>query len=168
MYEYDHLLDACLHGIANATNLRSCTWTRDGSMNSDVLRVLQRCSQLEDLEINGHHDPEILKRFTALRKIRLIMPSPAIVDMLPAWLDALRYDLKNLTIVCKVGVSFFLRLVTDLTSNYSRQLSSQTRCSTHWHHGSRDSISFTLWVARSSLMKEFSLQSRRTKTASQL
>lgn len=106
-HQYDELADVCLRGIANATNLRSCKWTRDGSMSSEVLQILLRSKGLEELEINGHHDPSILKRFESLRKISLIMPSPSVIDVLPRWIRGLRNDLRSLNIICKVALLIF-------------------------------------------------------------
>lgn len=103
-HEYDELVDVCLRGIANATNLRSCKWTRDGSMSSEVLQILLRCAGLEELEINGHHDSDVLKRFESLRKISLIMPTPSVIGALPRWIRGLQNDLRSLTIICKVAL----------------------------------------------------------------
>ena len=100
------LFDSCLHGIANTVNLRSCTWTRDGSLGSNILLALLKHRSLHELEINGRHDGNydhmILPRFTSVRRIKLVMPAPHVVEILPAWLKSLVHPLQNLSIICKV------------------------------------------------------------------
>ncbi|KAK7047461.1 hypothetical protein VNI00_006692 [Paramarasmius palmivorus] len=93
-----------IQGLKNCTKLSSCTWTRDGSLDSDVLEALNH-SSLKELEINGHnqgfYDPKILLRFHDLQKISVIMPSPAVVQTLSPWLERTGEALRNLTIICK-------------------------------------------------------------------
>jgi hypothetical protein len=100
------LFDSCLRGIANIVNLRSCTWTRDGSLGSDILLALLRHRSLRELEINGRHngnyDHMILPQFTSVRRIKLIMPAPHVVEILPVWLTSLAHPLQSLSIICKV------------------------------------------------------------------
>ncbi|KAI0943506.1 hypothetical protein AcW1_002655 [Taiwanofungus camphoratus] len=95
----------CLKGIQNCINLRSCTWTRDGSLTSAILETLLLCPQLEELEINGHHhgnyDPRILTKFTNLRRIVLIMPSGPVIDTLPVWARHTAGTLRHLSLICK-------------------------------------------------------------------
>ncbi|KAG6380226.1 hypothetical protein JVT61DRAFT_8318 [Boletus reticuloceps] len=51
---HSELLQLCTEGIRNCVHLRSCTWTRDGSLHSCVLESLSSCPQLRELEINGN------------------------------------------------------------------------------------------------------------------
>ncbi|EPT01925.1 hypothetical protein FOMPIDRAFT_1160757 [Fomitopsis schrenkii] len=104
--ENEATLRICLSGIKNCVNLRSCTWTRDGSLTTEVLEALLPCERLEELEINGnhenHYDPWLLRRFAHLRRISLIMPRNAVVEVLPAWTGATGSTLRHLTILCKM------------------------------------------------------------------
>jgi len=103
------ILDIVLKGLRNCVNLRACTWTRDGSLNSDILQALQASSSLQELEINGHddgnYDPDLLKGFTGLTRISLIMPSAAVINRLGPWIKLARNTLQTLTLVCKVSPS---------------------------------------------------------------
>lgn len=104
--EREDLLQLCIRGISNCINMSSCSWTRDGSLNTLVLRSLQQNTRLQELEINGHHnhyyDPLILVNFVGLRKISLIMPSGEVIRMLPSWLAVTGESLRVLSLVCKV------------------------------------------------------------------
>jgi hypothetical protein len=86
--------------------MRSCAWTRDGSLESAILQALQQCPQLEELEINGHdsgyYNPTLLAQFSKLSKISLIMPSAQVIEVLPSWISTTGSTLRNLTIICKV------------------------------------------------------------------
>ncbi|KAJ7678640.1 hypothetical protein B0H17DRAFT_1078284 [Mycena rosella] len=79
-------LDALvLSGLKNCVNLKSCTWTRDGALNSAILSVLQASNTLAELEINGHsdghYDARILADFSHLRNLTLICKmSPLVTD----------------------------------------------------------------------------------------
>lgn len=89
-------------------NLRCFIWTRDGSLSSSVLLAILKHPFLQELEINGRqHESNlaILPQFTSLRRIKLIMPTSPVVEILPAWLKSLISPLQNLTIVCKVGTA---------------------------------------------------------------
>lgn len=106
MPAYEELLVHCRDGLHNCVNLRRCTWTRDGSVNSWILGALQDCPNLQELEINGnhqgHYDAAILQEFDKLRKISLIMPSGPVLDALPVWIRATGPTLQSLTLICKV------------------------------------------------------------------
>ncbi|KAF9783113.1 hypothetical protein BJ322DRAFT_1068900, partial [Thelephora terrestris] len=69
---------SCLRGLENSVNLRSCTWTRDGSLSSSTLLARLKHSSLQELEIHGHHDGNydhtILPRFASARRIKLTTP----------------------------------------------------------------------------------------------
>lgn len=102
---HSELLQMCDRGIRNCIKLRSCTWTRDGSLQSTVLESLAGCSQLQELEINGNdsgYDPVLLTQFSHLSKISLIMPSVYVLDVLPTWFPITGETLRSLTIICKV------------------------------------------------------------------
>lgn len=111
---YSYLLGLCVEGIKNCKNLKSCIWTRDGSLHTDILESLcSDCAQLEELEINGSsgsYDPAVLPRFQKLKNISLIMPSTPVLDALPAWMSATRATLRSLTIICKVWNGLFVPL----------------------------------------------------------
>ncbi|KAG2362343.1 hypothetical protein BDR07DRAFT_1451206 [Suillus spraguei] len=109
---YNDLLDLCTRGIRNCVNLRSCAWTRDGSLESAILLALQQCPQLKELEINGkdsgYYDPNILTQFSKLSRISLIMPSAQVIEVLPSWISATGSTLRNLTLICQTS-----SLITD-------------------------------------------------------
>ena len=111
----DALFDCCLRGITNTVNLRSCTWTRDGSLSSSILLAMLKHRSLQELEINGRHygsyDHTILPQFTGVRRIKLVMPSSPVIEVLPAWLRSLVDPLQGLSIVCKVRAA--LRFPVD-------------------------------------------------------
>ena len=102
----DYTLRHVLNGLKNCANLRSCTWTRDGSLNSSIIKALLQCKNLRDLELNGHnignYDPQLLLGFTELYRISLIMPSVPVVSQLKPWLLATGATLRSLTLLCKV------------------------------------------------------------------
>ena len=102
----DNLLRHVLNGLKNCVNLRSCTWTRDGSLNSNILEALHQCKNLQDLELNGHnignYDPQLLLRFTELHRISLIMPSVPVICQLKPWLSATGATLRSLFLACEV------------------------------------------------------------------
>lgn len=106
MLAYEELLVFCRNGLKNCINLRRCAWTRDGSVNSWILKALQECHNLRELEINGnhngHYDAIILPQFQNLQKISLIMPSGPVLDVLPSWINATGSILRSLTLICKV------------------------------------------------------------------
>ncbi|KAJ6537371.1 hypothetical protein DFH09DRAFT_1042451 [Mycena vulgaris] len=108
----DNLHELVLSGLRNCVNLRACTWTRDGSLNSGILAVLQASDSLVELEINGHSDGQydagILAGFSHLRKLSLIMPSADVVARLNSWMARTGATLRSLTLICKMSP-----LVTD-------------------------------------------------------
>ncbi|KAG2159315.1 uncharacterized protein EDB93DRAFT_1115004 [Suillus bovinus] len=109
---YNDLLGLCTRGIRNCVNLTSCAWTRDGSLQSDILLALQQCPKLKELEINGkdsgYYDPNILTRFSKLSRISLIMPSAQVIEVLPSWISITGPTLRNLTMICQTS-----SLITD-------------------------------------------------------
>ncbi|KAJ7770324.1 hypothetical protein B0H14DRAFT_3509332 [Mycena olivaceomarginata] len=106
------LEELVLAGLKNCVNLHTCTWTRDGALNSAVLRVLQASDTLAEVEINGHsdghYDASILEGFVHLRRMSLIMPSADVVGRLPPWVARTGPQLRSLTLICKTSP-----LVTD-------------------------------------------------------
>lgn len=67
---------------------------------------------LRELMINGNssgsYNPQVLLRFTSLTKISLIMPSLAVIDILPAWLQKTGETLTTFHVVCPFSQSLFL------------------------------------------------------------
>lgn len=102
------LEELVLTGLSNCTSLKACTWTRDGSLNSDILKTLAQSKSLCDFEFNGHseghYDPRLLLGFADLQRISIIMPSAAVVAQLDPWLSLTGSTLRNLTLICKVCV----------------------------------------------------------------
>ncbi|GBE89773.1 hypothetical protein BKA93DRAFT_793618 [Sparassis latifolia] len=122
--DQENVLDICLRGIINCVNLKSCTWTRDGSLTSSVLEALLFCTQLKELEINGSHhgryDPSILARFSRLRKITLIMPSSAVINTLPCWMRYTGDTLRHLSLICKSPAAVTDTLLEMLAPHISK------------------------------------------------
>ncbi|PPQ99304.1 hypothetical protein CVT24_009172 [Panaeolus cyanescens] len=106
------VLNHVLRGLKNCANLGACTWTRDGSLNSDILETLTHCSEIRELEFNGHnegnYDPRLLLSFTKLNRISIIMPSGPVLAQLKPWLSVTGSTLRSLTLICKTT-----SLVTD-------------------------------------------------------
>ncbi|KAJ4490197.1 hypothetical protein J3R30DRAFT_3279097 [Lentinula aciculospora] len=118
-------LEMVVNGLRNCINLRSCTWTRDGSLNSGILEALQCPRNLQTLEINGHaegnYDPQLLIQFSGLQKISLIMPSSSVISVLRPWLQRTGTSLKSLTIICKTS-SILTNAKLKLLAPYLSQL----------------------------------------------
>ncbi|KAF8639215.1 hypothetical protein AX17_001700 [Amanita inopinata Kibby_2008] len=144
-----NVLEDVLRGLRNCVNLRSCTWTRHGSLTSEILRALLCASSsadtnddvkgnsfgspssttqltnhgLRELEINGYdeglYDRALLLGFVCLERISLIMPSAAVISLLPTWTALNRISLRRLTLVCKaspvVTDEVLVSLATSLT-----------------------------------------------------
>ncbi|KAJ3494635.1 hypothetical protein NLJ89_g10769 [Agrocybe chaxingu] len=106
------LLQHVLRGIRNCIGLTSCIWTRDGSLNSEILEAFHHCPDLRELEFNGHndgnYDPKLLLGITSLRRISIIMPSAMVLSQLEPWFSKMSDRLRNLTLICKSS-----RIVTD-------------------------------------------------------
>ncbi|KAJ7349672.1 hypothetical protein DFH08DRAFT_996922 [Mycena albidolilacea] len=134
------LEELVLAGLKNCVNLRTCTWTRDGALNSAVLRVLQASDTLDELEINGHsdghYDASILEGFVHLRRMSLIMPSADVVGRLSTWVARTGPQLQSLTLICKtsplVTDSVLLALAPNLVHLEQFSL---TGCLRVTHHG---------------------------------
>ena len=95
-----------LRGLKNCVNLRSCAWTRDSSLTSNILEALHQCKNLRDIELNGqsvsNYDPRLLLGFTELQRISLVSLSPPVVRQFKPWLSATGASLRSLTLLCKV------------------------------------------------------------------
>ncbi|KAI6126784.1 hypothetical protein F5141DRAFT_1186126 [Pisolithus sp. B1] len=118
--DHSYLSGRCVRAIRQCTNLKSCTWTKDGSLHSELLESLLDCQQLRELEINGNsaeYDPLILTQFQSLRKISLIMPSVHVLNVLPMWIKASEATLRNLRIICKASTHVTDGLLESLSPN---------------------------------------------------
>ena len=113
---YTHLRDLCAKGIENCVQLRCCKWTRDGSLTSRTLKSLGTCPGLTDISINGNHydfyEPGDLLQLLRLRKISLIGPSVAVLEMLPTWLQATGKSLTSLALIFGARESFIVFVCT--------------------------------------------------------
>ncbi|KAJ7800694.1 hypothetical protein B0H14DRAFT_3092546 [Mycena olivaceomarginata] len=123
------LEELVLAGLKNCVNLRT-------SLNSAVLRVLQACDTLAELEINGHsdghYDARILEGFVHLRRISLIMPSADVVGRLSTWVARTGPQLRSLTRPRFVTDSVLLALAPNLVHLEQFSL---TGCLRVTHHG---------------------------------
>ena len=65
---------------------------------------------LRELEINGRdggfYDHTLLLGFVGLERISLIMPSVAVVSLLPKWTSLNHNTLRKLTLICKVSKAY--------------------------------------------------------------
>jgi hypothetical protein len=115
---YAELVHACVAGIQNCIALTTCTWTRDGSMTSDILEALATLPSLKNLTINGHnagyYEPASLLLFKNVKKVSIIMPSPDVVRILRPWITGVGGRLTALTLVCKVKVLLLCHISCDL------------------------------------------------------
>ncbi|CUA78431.1 hypothetical protein RSOLAG22IIIB_13141 [Rhizoctonia solani] len=93
--------------VSNCVNLRSCSWTRDGTLSTRMLQALAGLNSLKELEINakpgafGAWVPEDLLAFQGLQRLTLIMPARSVVEILPEWSAKNRDTLESLVIICK-------------------------------------------------------------------
>ncbi|KAH9993333.1 hypothetical protein BJV74DRAFT_374258 [Russula compacta] len=98
-------MDWYIKGLENCVRLKVCTWTRDGSLTSAILKSLGGCPELTDITVNGdhswHYEPMDLVQLLGLCKISLIMPSMSVLGILPSWLQGTGQSLTSLTLVCK-------------------------------------------------------------------
>ncbi|PPQ79027.1 hypothetical protein CVT25_002336 [Psilocybe cyanescens] len=114
----DEVLRHVLQGLSNCINLKACTWTRDGSLNSEILGTLKYCKNLREFEFNGHsdghYDPRLLVAFTKLHKLSIIMPSAAVVAQLNSWMALTGSTLRSLTLICKASLIITDRLLETI------------------------------------------------------
>ena len=94
-------------------NLRSCVWTRYGSLNPPIIRALQTCPIVE-LEINAdpgqNYAPSQLLGFSALESLKLVLPARPVRDILGDWTHATRSTLRSLSIICATRKVSIFRL----------------------------------------------------------
>ncbi|KAK0205246.1 hypothetical protein DFS33DRAFT_1326848 [Desarmillaria ectypa] len=134
------ILEVVISGVRNCINLRSCTWTRDGSLNSEILEAFLCSTELHELEINGHndgnYDANILRSFNKLGRISLIMPSSSVVAMLPSWMSVTGKSLHSLTFICKSSPVITDTVLESLAADLqSLQYFYITGCPKVSHHG---------------------------------
>ncbi|KAH8829135.1 hypothetical protein DL96DRAFT_1814408 [Flagelloscypha sp. PMI_526] len=119
--KHEALLRLTVAGLRNCSFLRSCTWTRDGTLDSSILEALANLSGLRSLEINGHdsgnYDASILLRFPHLDKLSFIMPSARIAHQLPLWTQSHSGQLRHLTLICKSSSVVSDQLLISLAPN---------------------------------------------------
>ena len=106
-------------GLSHCGGLRTCVWTRDGTLRDDILDAIrEHCVILRELEVNGnaarYYDASGLTGITGLERISLIMPDRAVIALLPGWVAANGERLKTLSFTCQVGVR--LAILCEFTS----------------------------------------------------
>lgn len=156
--EGSNVHDIVRAGLLNCVGLRSCVWTRDGSLSSDILEALTVIPSLRSLEFNGHsqgqYDPKLLEHFQSLEKIVMIMPSSPVIQHFRGLVGGKAGEKMNsLTIICKVRWSIFSLLYTGLHS-YSLHLWSTMTFWSLSHRSSPISSIFTSLVAQRSQNEE--------------
>ncbi|KAI9433061.1 hypothetical protein H4582DRAFT_1991019 [Lactarius indigo] len=123
-FAYEHLGGWFTRGLENCVKLRCCTWTRDCSLTSHILKSLGKCSELTDISINGYHSglykPGDLLQLLHLHKISLIRPSKPILEILPSWLQATGKSLTSLTLICKDDMYITDALLNTMSPHLSR------------------------------------------------
>jgi len=101
--------DITTKALQQCVNLQTCIFTRDGALNSDVIRALQTgcANSLQELEINGrtspYFDARLLLGFSKLQRISIIMPDAPLLSMLLEWVQISGHSLKHLSLICKVS-----------------------------------------------------------------
>ncbi|KAH9030089.1 hypothetical protein EDB84DRAFT_1495359 [Lactarius hengduanensis] len=83
-FAYEHL-GGWFKRTRECVKLRCCTWTRDCSLTSRILKSLAK----------------YLLQLLRLHKISLIRPSKPILEILPSWFQATGKSLTSLTLICK-------------------------------------------------------------------
>lgn len=113
--------DVITRGLKNTEKLQCFIWTDVDILTSEMLHAICRCPLLRELEIGGagvsrRYDPEILPKFTNIRKIKLILPDQHVLKILPAWLESLEHPLQNLSIekATVVGTALGVHLICIL------------------------------------------------------
>ncbi|CAE6337736.1 unnamed protein product [Rhizoctonia solani] len=105
--ERHRIVNLATRAITNCVNLTNCSWTRDGSLSTKMIRELATLNSLRELEINakpgafGAWVPEDLLEFRELQSLTLIMPARSVVELLPVWCARNENTLKSLVIICK-------------------------------------------------------------------
>jgi hypothetical protein len=104
--ENEQLTRNILNALKRCINLRICVWTRDGSLSAPIIDSLASCPRVEDITINGrtegHYLPQSILKFSNLKRLTIIMPSAAIVSLLPIYFLGLGTTLTHFSLICKV------------------------------------------------------------------
>ena len=133
--EPDEIAQISLRAISNCTNLQSCTWTRDGTLSTEILTALSQAEHLTELEINGRnegcYDQRVLRSFTRLHKMTLIMPSSSMAAMMPHWTANGFSSLRHLTLICRVRLYCFRRRASLI--HHSRPMRSRIKLLRIYH-----------------------------------
>ena len=108
-------------------HLKACTWTRDGSLTSEIISCLAGCPELTDITLNGgyspHYEPIDLVQLLRPRKVSLIMPCVSVVRILPHWLRAIGQSLTSLSLICKACIfSVWMPLTVSFIHVIGRRL----------------------------------------------
>jgi len=118
-------MDWYAKGLENCVQLKACTWTRYGSLTSNILTSLGKCPELTDITINGElswdYEPMDLVQLLHISNISLIMPSVSVLRILPRWLPATGRSLTSLMLICKEDIHVTDSLLESL-SPYLSQL----------------------------------------------
>ncbi|CAE6524884.1 unnamed protein product [Rhizoctonia solani] len=105
--ERHRMIALATRAVSNCINVRSCAWTRDGTLSTRVLQGLAGLDSLKELEINakpgafGAWVPEDLLAFRGLQSLTLIMPARSVVELLPEWSAKNKDTLESLVVICK-------------------------------------------------------------------
>ncbi|VDB86402.1 unnamed protein product [Peniophora sp. CBMAI 1063] len=101
----DALRESCIRGLRNTKHLRAVTWTRDGSLTSEIIQTLAQCTELRSISFNGnsasHYNPRELLKLTRLESISVVMPSAGVTNLFHHWMRATGRTLRSLTLICK-------------------------------------------------------------------
>jgi hypothetical protein len=105
--------DTVPRAIRNCVNLRSCAWTRFGTLNGAIIKALQSCP-ITEFEFNAdpgrNYVPTQLLVFDKLESLKLVLPGRPMDDILVDWVKVIGNTLRSLSIICGSSVvSFFLR-----------------------------------------------------------
>lgn len=121
--ESARLTGSCVAALSRCKSLRSCVWTRDGSLSSPIIETLAACPKLEDLTINGHsgghYSPHLLLKISILKRLTIIMPSASIISVLPSWTRTLGQTLRHFSLICKDSPLLTDRLLSHCCQNLS-------------------------------------------------
>lgn len=117
----------CVNALNNCVNLQAVTWTRDGSLNDEIISTLAT-KRIRYLEFNAHagsyYHPESLTRFGFLTTLFLLMPDRKTVNILPQWIRATGEHIRSITFLCKVYIPSIIHY--GVIDKYSKQLSLPT------------------------------------------
>ena len=104
----EQFMNTVTKGLGNCVHLKTCTWTRDGSLTSEVLACLAKCPELTEITLNGGRSPQYeamdLVQLLRLRKISMIMPSEPVLRIFPRWFRAIGQSLTGLSLICEAWI----------------------------------------------------------------